>query len=253
MITENMLQEDIEGTHNSVPSEVTKMDSEIVKDRDSESGRDSLGYVMIVYLTFMGLILVSAAVFLFPEIGEPLLYTILTGIVIGFTWTTLYEKISKKFHVGNFFKLGLKNITLSMTSIPEPIKEYYKFLMLYENKLPSRLSVFLPTLKNDIVNVKDSLPYASAAFLEKDFINALGKLKVIVKDENYFERFESNFENAHPLVEETIYQPIEKACLNYINRRNEYEGVIVSTKDNNLYNLLLQDFTEMEDVKQESK
>lgn len=134
---------------------------------------------------------------------------------------------------------------------PNGLSEYVLFVNNYSERLPKDLLRISETLTKDVLTVrvdektKDSIRYASAVFLEKEFINAFSKLTVIMQDKTYSEIFNNNYEKQRDIKNRTLYEPLSNAISNYNMLKKDYYNLKVDTDINDMNVLLSQDFSKL--------
>lgn len=132
---------------------------------------------------------------------------------------------------------------------PKHTKDFILFLYKNKKQLPNVLCEPYDEVLADVKEKHPSLEYASMAFVEADFINALSKLKIILETEDYYEKFADSFENPTDILRQTIYNPLEYALNDYKVRKENFEHIVDSTKHNDLNTLLMQDFNNITEYK----
>ena len=132
---------------------------------------------------------------------------------------------------------------------PKHTKDFILFLFKNKKQLPDVLCDQYEGILADVKEKHPSLEYASMAFVEADFINALSKLKIILETKDYYEKFADSFENPTDILRQTIYNPLEYALNDYKVRKENFEHIVDSTKHNDLNTLLMQDFNNITEYK----
>lgn len=143
------------------------------------------------------------------------------------------------------FQRWLFKLWMRKCKTPMPLREYYLFLDSHFEELPARITKEHSQLKEDIRFNKDEIKYASLAFIEDEFIDSFSKLRVILKNENYFKTFKTHYEQPTDVEMETVYKPIADAITDYQDRKVKYHKLSKDTDVNELNTLLTQSFTKL--------
>lgn len=157
---------------------------------------------------------------------------------IGMLWrlgTVIYDT--------HFFQTIAFVIWMKTHKTPMPLRQYYLFLDKHEHVLPECISTSRAVLRAEIRSNSNQMRYAYIAFMDQDFIDAFGKLTVIVKNKHYLKTFKKHYGEPTKVEMETIYDPIEKAMAAYNNRKSEFHQLSSDTDENELNTLLTQNFT----------
>lgn len=170
----------------------------------------------------------------------------LLAFVALFLLYNLFSILSEKYNLSDKRDLIALQLLFLRFKAPKQLRPYLLFIRKHSQKLPKEFSEPYPVLLKAIKEDNKSLQYASLAYIEPEFINGFSKLKTVVENKEYLDSFLEGYFDNDEVIEQTIIKPLDKSLNNFLARQENFDDVVTSTKKNDLYSLLGQDFSKIE-------